>query len=155
MGLLTAHLYIDIHFVFLNGICLMIIQGIFKLKSIHVYKYARENVKKISNKYIFDRNCAKSWKQAGLCFSGGLVYFSGTECRPDVARKRLGQLEMIDRNLSLKMNANYAELCRQPTWRQIFYKFRLINSSEIFTILLWNINNSNSARKVKKKNIFL
>ena len=38
----------------------------------------------------------------------------------------------------------------QVTWRQIFNKFRLFNISEIFTLLLWNINNSNSAKKEKK-----
>ena len=39
------------------------------------------------------------------------------------------------------------------TWRLIFNKFRLFNFSEIFTVLLWNIHNSNSAKK--SKNIFL
>ena len=38
-------------------------------------------------------------------------------------------------------------------WSQIFNKFHLFNFSEIFTILLRNINNSNSDRKVE--NIFL
>ena len=36
------------------------------------------------------------------------------------------------------------------TWRQFF---RLFNFSEIFTKLLWNINDSNSAKK--SKNFFL
>ena len=36
------------------------------------------------------------------------------------------------------------------TWRQILYKFRLISCSEIFTVLLQNINNLNSAKKKKK-----
>ena len=35
------------------------------------------------------------------------------------------------------------------TWRQIFNKFRLFNFSKIFTILLWNINIWNSAKKNK------
>ena len=36
------------------------------------------------------------------------------------------------------------------TWRQIFNKFHLFIFSEIFTMLLWNISNSNSAKKSKK-----
>ena len=36
------------------------------------------------------------------------------------------------------------------TWRQVFNKFCIFNFSEIFTILLWNINNSNSAKKSKQ-----
>ena len=48
------------------------------------------------------------------------------------------------------MNANYAEICRVGNLEQIFNKFCLFNFSEIFTILLWNINNSNSAKKSKK-----
>ena len=43
----------------------------------------------------------------------------------------------------VKMNANYAEICRVG-------KFRLLNFSELFTILLRNINNSKSGEKIKK-----
>ena len=46
------------------------------------------------------------------------------------------------------MNGNYAEI-----WRQIFNKFCLLNFSEIVTILLWNINSLNSAKK--NNNYFL
>ena len=51
------------------------------------------------------------------------------------------------------MNINYAEIFKVCTWRQIFNKLGLSCFSENFTILLWNINNSNSAKKIKKKKI--
>ena len=49
------------------------------------------------------------------------------------------------------MNAHYAEIFRVETWRQIVNKFRFFNVFKIFPILLWNINNFNSAKKKKKK----
>ena len=45
----------------------------------------------------------------------------------------------------VKMNENYAEIFRVGN-----LEADLFNFSEIFTILLWNINNSNSAKKSKK-----
>ena len=48
------------------------------------------------------------------------------------------------------MNANYAEICRAGNLEEDFNKFHLINFCEIFPILLWNINYSNSAKKNKK-----
>ena len=48
------------------------------------------------------------------------------------------------------MHANSAEICRVGYWRQIFNKFRLFKFSEIITVLLRNIHNSNSAKKGKK-----
>ena len=56
------------------------------------------------------------------------------------------------------MNANYAKICRVDNLEADFQQFPLVQFfSEIFTISLWNINNSNSAKKSKKKNknIFL
>ena len=48
------------------------------------------------------------------------------------------------------MHANYAEVCRVGNLEADFNKFRLFKFSEIFTILLCNISNSNSAKKSKK-----
>ena len=48
------------------------------------------------------------------------------------------------------MNANNAEICRVSNLEADFNKFRLFNFSEIFTILLWNINNLKSAKKSEK-----
>ena len=50
----------------------------------------------------------------------------------------------------VKMNANYAEICRVGNMVVIFNKFRLFIFSKIFTILLLNINNLKSAKKSKK-----
>ena len=52
------------------------------------------------------------------------------------------------------MNANYAEIYRAGNLEADFQQALLVQFfSEIFTILLWNINNLNSAKK--RKNIFL
>ena len=48
------------------------------------------------------------------------------------------------------MNANYAEICRVGSLGADFQQVLLVQFSEIFTILLWNINNSNSVKKSKK-----
>ena len=48
------------------------------------------------------------------------------------------------------MNANFAEICRVGNLEADFQQVRLFNFSEIFTILFWNINNLNSAKKSKK-----
>ena len=48
------------------------------------------------------------------------------------------------------MNANYADICRVGDLEQIFYKFCLINCSEIFITLLWKINILNLAKNSKK-----
>ena len=41
----------------------------------------------------------------------------------------------------VEMNANYAEICRVGNLEEIFKKFRFFIFFEIFTLLLWNINN--------------
>ena len=46
----------------------------------------------------------------------------------------------------VKMNANYTEICLVGSFRKCY----LFNFSEIFTILLWSINNSNSSKKSKQ-----
>ena len=48
------------------------------------------------------------------------------------------------------MNENYAEIRRVGNLEADFQQVCLFNFSEIFTILLWNINNSNSAKEGKK-----
>ena len=53
------------------------------------------------------------------------------------------------------MNANYAEICRVGNLEADFQQRLVVQFSEIFTILLRNINNSNSIKKCKKKTIFL
>ena len=54
----------------------------------------------------------------------------------------------------VKLNANYAEIYRVSNLVADFQQVPLVQFfSEIFTILLWNINNLNSAKK--RKNIFL
>ena len=53
--------------------------------------------------------------------------------------------------LIVKMNANYAETFRVGNLEADFQQVTLVQFfSEIFTILLGNINNSNSAKKSKK-----
>ena len=49
------------------------------------------------------------------------------------------------------MDVNYAEICWVCNLEADFQQVLLFSFSEIFTILLWNINNSNSAKKNKKK----
>ena len=48
------------------------------------------------------------------------------------------------------MYPNHAEICRVGNLEPDFQKFHLFNFSEIFPILLWNINHANSAKKSKK-----
>ena len=48
------------------------------------------------------------------------------------------------------MNTNFAEICRVGNLKADFQQLSLFNFSEIFTMLLWNTNNSNSAKKSKK-----
>ena len=52
------------------------------------------------------------------------------------------------------MKANYAEICRVANLEADFQQVACSFFSEIFTTLLWNINNSNAAKK-NKRNIFL
>ena len=52
------------------------------------------------------------------------------------------------------MNVNYAEICWVRNLEADFQQVPLVHFfSENFTVLLWNINNSNSAKK--SKNYFL
>ena len=51
------------------------------------------------------------------------------------------------------MKPNHAEICRVGNLEPDFQQVLFVIFSEIFTILLWNIINLNSERKVK--NIFL
>ena len=62
----------------------------------------------------------------------------------------------------VKMIANYAEICSkvgnlEADFQQV-NKLRLFNYSETFTILLWNISNSNSnfenKRQKQKRQMF-
>ena len=48
------------------------------------------------------------------------------------------------------MNANYAEIYRVGNLETDFQQVPLIQFSENFTILLWNINKLNLAKKSKK-----
>ena len=52
------------------------------------------------------------------------------------------------------MNANYAEFWRVSNLEADFQLVFLLNLSEIFSILIWNINNLNSVKE-SKKNILL
>ena len=54
-----------------------------------------------------------------------------------------------------KMNANYAEICRVSNLEGDYQLIPLVHFSEISTILLWNINNSKSAKNSKKEILFL
>ena len=47
---------------------------------------------------------------------------------------------------TVKMKANYAETCRIGNLEADFNKFHLLNFSEIFTMLFWNIDDLNSAK---------
>ena len=49
------------------------------------------------------------------------------------------------------MNANYAEICWVGNFEADFQQVLFVHFSEIFTILLWNINNSNSLKKSTEK----
>ena len=48
------------------------------------------------------------------------------------------------------MNANYAETCNVGNLEANFQQVPFVKFLEMFVILLWNINNSNSAKKSKK-----
>ena len=67
-----------------------------------------------------------------------------TICRNTYAQKVYASI-FLNQIFSLfplvKMNANYAEICRLGNLEANFQQFRLFIFSEIFTMLLWNINN--------------
>ena len=49
------------------------------------------------------------------------------------------------------MNANYAEICWVGNLEADFQQVLFVHFSEIFTILLWNFNNSNSLKESTEK----